>query len=594
MIVGPGRFRIAKVASPGPGASSEGVVVQAVLVMALVTTIGVLLVASRVAGSRQSATAASLSNAARQAAEFGFAEIVAEMNRDSKSYLWVTKFGEWTNVRAGDLEKCGVMSTADSEVGRKITGSDLPIAVSGELPNSSAASLKLSYELTDYQVPTILTGSLPASLASACREDGKFGNLIGGSGEFTIVGTVKRLDGSTVSSYTLKRKVSVGRAAPIFNNPIGAIPSSRVYSVGDSRFPPFPSSNTNRPYYKLNCYNPGATKVTSLIRCESSYNNPSTGEPTATTIYYDFLNDNNDTLSSSLSAFPFVRPIINGAQLSSNQVTLTFAAPHGISRGQNIKVASLPNPFGRLNSTLNSTFTVTSTPTPFKLAYVLSGINADIQSQSVTAGVVETIGGKSSLKLLPDICGIDQNKVQCFVSSMDVGVRNSQISSLMSISTLYPVEIFLKNNLTIANSSTLNGKDWTKFRVYGVASGDCPVDFKTNSPQVISISGVLNGNLLQSNLLNAFLWLPSGQVQYRGDAFSSQRVTVMALVGSDCTKSDFSNNPSPLFSTTSSVTNRAVLKGLGGAYGFDGLFAGEFRVFYRGFGGAEQSLSPSR
>ena len=85
MIVGPGRIKI-----PRASSSNEGLVVQAVLVMALVTTIGVLITAARVAASRQSSASASTSQAARQAAEYGYSEIIAEMNRDSKSYLWVT------------------------------------------------------------------------------------------------------------------------------------------------------------------------------------------------------------------------------------------------------------------------------------------------------------------------------------------------------------------------------------------------------------------------------------------------------------------------------------------------------------------------
>jgi hypothetical protein len=83
------------------------------------------------------------------------------------------------------------MSTAvDRDVGRPITGSTLPIAVSGELPNSSTASVRLSYRLTDFQAPFILPGSLPESLSSSpqriCGETGKFGNLIGGTAELTI------------------------------------------------------------------------------------------------------------------------------------------------------------------------------------------------------------------------------------------------------------------------------------------------------------------------------------------------------------------------------------------------------------------------
>jgi hypothetical protein len=226
-------------------------VVEAVLVMALVTTIGIFVIASRVAGSRQSASSSSLSLAARQAAEFGFTEVIAEMNRDPKSYLWVTKFGEWNNVSTQDLKTCGIAATADPATN--------PISSLGSdraLPNSP----ELFYRFVSYQEPAnpdeVLTE--PAGCNS------KFGNLIGGTGEIEIVGTMKRGSGYT-STFTLKRKVSVKRAAPIFNNPITAIPANRSFDPADSRFPPFPPiAPTGTPYYRIICEPEGALNV---IKC---------------------------------------------------------------------------------------------------------------------------------------------------------------------------------------------------------------------------------------------------------------------------------------------------------------------------------------
>jgi hypothetical protein len=237
-------------------------VVEAVLVMALVTTIGIFVIASRVAGSRQSASSSSISLAARQAAEFGFTEVVAEMNRDPKSYLWVTKFGEWNNVSTQDLKDCGVAATADPAI-NPITGSGSDRA----LPNSP----ELFYRFVSYQEPANLN---PDPSAPAVCND-KFGNLIGGTGEITIVGTFKRGSGYT-STFTLKRKVSVRRAAPIFNNPITAIPANRSFDPADSRFPnyidaadptkvavAYPGTPTGT-YVEISC-EPGSS--TDVIKC---------------------------------------------------------------------------------------------------------------------------------------------------------------------------------------------------------------------------------------------------------------------------------------------------------------------------------------
>lgn len=254
MIAGPGRIKI-----PRASSSNEGLVVQAVLVMALVTTIGVLITAARVAGSRQSSASASTSQAARQAAEYGYAEIIADMNRDSKSYLWVTKFSHWSNVSAQDLVTCGVASSIDP------SADPIPGLTSD---NALSSSPGLSYRLTDYQEPINLTP--PSSGPAVCGT--KFANLNGGTAVLTIVGTADNGSGYT-STYTMKRTVSVNRTAPIFNNPVTAPPANRIFDAADSRFPVYPDAadptqvaypgKPSGTYFDITCEPNG----TSTIKC---------------------------------------------------------------------------------------------------------------------------------------------------------------------------------------------------------------------------------------------------------------------------------------------------------------------------------------
>jgi hypothetical protein len=266
-------------------------VVEAVLVMALVTTIGIFVIASRVAGSRQSASSSSLSLAARQAAEFGFTEVIAEMNRDPKSYLWVTKFSEWNNVLAQDLKTCGVAATADP-VSNPISS----LGSERALPNSP----ELSYRFVSYQEPAKEPNlTRDPSVPEVCNS--KFGNLIGGTGEIEIVGTMNRGSGYT-STFTLKRKVSVKRAAPIFNNPITAIPANRSFDDADSRFPPFPAA-PDPPSYALTCQpqvSSANVASTSIIECTAV---PSSGGPPLT---QNFKSVTPDATASGLDDFPFV------------------------------------------------------------------------------------------------------------------------------------------------------------------------------------------------------------------------------------------------------------------------------------------------
>jgi hypothetical protein len=245
-------------------------VVEAVLVMALVTTIGIFVIASRVAGSRQSASSSSLSLAARQAAEFGFTEVIAEMNRDPKSYLWVTKFEKWNYVSAQDLKDCGVAATAADPVTNPISS----LGSERALPNSP----ELSYRFVSYKEPAKEPNlTLDPSVPEVCND--KFGNLIGGTGEIEIVGTMKRGSGYT-STFTLKRKVSVKRAAPIFNNPITAIPANRSFDPADSRFPnyldaadptkvavAYPGTSTGGTPVEIICEPSGGSPI--VIKCAS-------------------------------------------------------------------------------------------------------------------------------------------------------------------------------------------------------------------------------------------------------------------------------------------------------------------------------------
>ena len=226
-----GTFR----AGGSDGAAERGVVVQAVLLTVMVTTIGLLAVASRVASSRQGAAASSLAAAARQAAEFGFSEIVAEMNRDAKAYLWVTPYANWQSVSDADLQACGI-HTSTAPAANPIPGASNGATPSVSLPGSS----ELSYELTDYKAPESVVSTSTSTNTSPCATN--FGNLRGGTATLTVVGRAQRPSGDQ-TSFTLKRSVSVRRAEPVFRRTIFRRPDTQVNLTGsDPRFPAFPTA----------------------------------------------------------------------------------------------------------------------------------------------------------------------------------------------------------------------------------------------------------------------------------------------------------------------------------------------------------------
>jgi len=451
-------------------------VVEAVLVMALVTTIGIFVIASRVAGSRQSASSSSLSLAARQAAEFGYTEVIAEMNRDPKSYLWVTKFEEWNNVSAQDLKDCGVAATADPAIN--------PISILGSnraLPNSP----ELSYRFVSYQEPAKEPANLNPnpSAPEVCND--KFGNLIGGTGEIEIVGTMNRGTGYT-STFTLKRKVSVKRAAPIFNNPITAIPANRSFDPADSRFPNY-----------LDAADPNKVAV--------AY----PGTPTGGT------------------------PVeINCEPSGSSQIICTSD-----SLSANFKSAAAPGVDNRF-------------------PYLSDGKIWDPCKQ---------VGDSPN------------DVVRCFVSSMRV--KNN--ADMEVDTTTRPVEIFLRDDMTITSGSRLSGGNWSRFRIFGVTSGaSCGSQTITINPYFNTpIPATIPPTFNETNLQNAFLWLNKGKLKYQT---STALTRIPALVGSVCEFESAVAGPA----TLSTLSNRRFLEGLGGAYAFSGLFGAPtpIRFFYRGFG----------
>lgn len=212
---------------------ADGLVVQGVLLTVLVTAIGLLAIASRVASSREGAAAGSLAAAARQAAEYGFTEIVAEMNRDSKSYLWVTCKKNWGTV--SDLElRDNRIHTSTAPAANPIPGASSSVS----LPGSNELTYELTYELTDYEAPKSL-GS------DSCTDSGTtFGHLRGGTATLTVVGRAQRPSGDQ-TTFTLKRTVSVRRAEPVFRRTIFQGPATQANLTGsDTRFPAFPTAET--------------------------------------------------------------------------------------------------------------------------------------------------------------------------------------------------------------------------------------------------------------------------------------------------------------------------------------------------------------
>jgi len=138
--------------------------------------------------------------------------------------------------------------------------------------------------------------------------------------------------------------------------------------------------------------------------------------------------------------------------------------------------------------------------------------------------------------------------------------------------------------MNIELGAKLFGDDWSKFRIFGTASGDC------DSSQKITINPYDNTALatVEPNLQKAFLWLKTGKLKYETSRLLTR---IPDLVGSACKFESSVVAPANL----TTLSNRKFFEGLGGAYDFNGVFgqATPIRFFYRGYGFSDQSISPS-
>jgi hypothetical protein len=151
--------------------------------------------------------------------------------------------------------------------------------------------------------------------------------------------------------------------------------------------------------------------------------------------------------------------------------------------------------------------------------------------------------------------------------------------------TTRPVEIFLRDDMTITSGSRLSGGNWSRFRIFGVTTGtSCGSQTITINP--FPITPATTPPTYETNLQNSFLWLNKGKLKYET---STDLTRIPALVGSVCQFESAVAGPA----TLSTLSNRRFLEGLGGAYGFSGLFGSPtpIRFFYRGFGSEDERIS---
>jgi len=193
-----------------------GIAIPAAILAAIVIIIGSMLLTARSLGNWLRSAGHSDQLAAKDAAEYGFAKLISQMNSDSKAYLLVSKYDNWNTISQSDLDSCDIYAST-APAGAPLNGvANNSSSKSITLPNSPTQS----YALTNYTPPEQPTGA--SNYPNPCDNStsaGNFGNLLGGSATLEVTGSVTR-NGRVASSYVLRRSVHVKWPNQAISNPV--------------------------------------------------------------------------------------------------------------------------------------------------------------------------------------------------------------------------------------------------------------------------------------------------------------------------------------------------------------------------------------
>jgi len=96
-----------------------GMALPMAMITALLVIVGVAIVGTRSLSAWIAQIGQSQNRDARDAAEYGFSKLMAQLNQPQNSFLLVSKGNEWRSVTYGDLGSCGVgdLDRVDGVVG---------------------------------------------------------------------------------------------------------------------------------------------------------------------------------------------------------------------------------------------------------------------------------------------------------------------------------------------------------------------------------------------------------------------------------------------------------------------------------------------
>jgi hypothetical protein len=236
-----------------------GMALPMAVITALLVIVGVGIVGTRSLSAWIAQIGQSQNRDARDAAEYGFNQLMARLNQPQNSFLLVTRGNQWGSVTYNELGACGVgVPDSASVTGNTVKGW-LGAQNATVVPNSNNS---LAWKLTNFTAPELPPGTNQAIGVCTSAIAGKFGNFSGGSAFITIIGESRRADGSVAATYTLKRAVSViPPEGDAIGNPILLMSTgSKLYGLNGNICQGPPNANscttpTKLPLTLVSCVN---------------------------------------------------------------------------------------------------------------------------------------------------------------------------------------------------------------------------------------------------------------------------------------------------------------------------------------------------
>lgn len=567
--------------------SSAGLVMPVAVLAVLLVILGTAVLAARSVSSWLRGVSNADLRAAREAAEYGFNEIVGQLNTDNNAYLLVTNFANWQDVSADDLAACQVSATTAPTSNRIAGVSSNSSNKTQALPNNGA----LSYSLTGFNPPALPFGRanfVAGGSSNACTgatSAAKFGNLKGGSAKLEVTGTVTR-GGGTVASYKLTRMVHVKWPNDSLANPMLFLGLGSQLKFLDGNI----CTTTNTAATSCNglprtvigcidledCLVKNVDEVSGKQRdkyCKQGTKKYKKGVicnnfQQASDVLPNFPTpaDYNDT-----SAFASGGGNPPNFSCSNSGIKINKDGTLDLS---NYKSSCTITPYNTKTNSYDSKSAVTNTDAIFPYA----GKSAPTSDAGLATATY--ISGCTVNKLKTAINCIFNN----FITSGDELVVRTAYSTVMKKTTTVitpglPVNIFVRGSMNLSNGGILNNSvaNWGNLRLFGASSGDSSANCNAQTFTAIGSKTKKSG----IGVDGAFVWFPNATITYQSAAGKSAAYLVMWV----CKFTGPSSGKSGDFWIVNPLSRRGINGGLKSALA--GYGSNVNATTYRAYGVAE-------